>query len=324
MNWDEINLVERGFNSGWNIIQGPISQDPEGDTVADLFKLPRSRYADPKFSWFESIGVTGIVFLDSAEFGPVYRNNVFVGDYVFGNLYRFEPNNKRDGFVLFDTLADKMANTSTERNDLRFGEGFGSISALSVGPDGHLYVVSISDGAVYVIHPVVSLGANAVPDGVMASNYNGDLVVSGGTAPYTISLLSGALPAGLSFTGGSITGTPTDTGKFAFTLQVAETGGAVSVKSYTMRVYRTLSVVTHKLHKGRAGRNYVKKLMAKGGKKNYAWSIAAGALPAGLMLDPATGKITGAPAAAGVANFTVEVTDSLGASAQQALSLTVN
>jgi glucose/arabinose dehydrogenase len=41
MNWDEINLVERGFNSGWSKIQGPMSQDPEGETTADLFALPK-------------------------------------------------------------------------------------------------------------------------------------------------------------------------------------------------------------------------------------------------------------------------------------------
>jgi glucose/arabinose dehydrogenase len=324
MNWDEINLVERGFNSGWNKIQGPVSQDLEGDTVADLFTLPRSRYADPKFSWFESIGVTGIVFLDSAEFGTVYENNVIVGDYVFGNLYRFEPNNKRDGFVLFDGLADKIANTSAERNDARLGEGFGSISALSVGPDGFLYVVSISDGTVYVIRPVVKIGASTVPDAVMSSVYNADLSVSGGTAPYTGTVVNGSLPSGLSIAGGSITGTPAETGKFSFTLEIAETDGAVSVKTYSIKVYRALSVRTNKLHKGRAGRNYAKRLRATGGKKDYTWSISAGALPAGLVLDAATGKITGVPATAGVTNFTVQVTDSLGAAAQQPLSITVN
>lgn len=323
MNWDEINLVERGFNSGWTKIQGPVSQDLEGDTLADLFALPRSRYVDPKFSWFESIGVTGIVFLDSVEFGPVYENNVIVGDYVFGNLYRFEPNAKRDGFVLFDGLADKIANTSTERNDLRLGEGFGSISALSVGPDGFLYVVSINDGSVYVIRPVVKIGASSIPDAVMGSAYNADLSVTGGTGPYTVTVVIGSLPAGLSTTGSSITGTPTDTGNFSFTLQITEAGGAVSVKSYSMKVHRALSLRTKNLHKGRTGKNYVQRLRAGGGKKNYTWTISAGALPAGLSIDPATGKITGTPTA-GVANFTIQVTDSLGATAQQAFSITVN
>jgi hypothetical protein len=285
--------------------------------------LPRARYADPKFSWFESIGVTGIAFFDSAEFGPVYENNIVVGDYVFGNLYRFEPNAKRDGFLLFDDLADKIANNSNERNELRLGDGFGSISALKVGPDGLLYVVSISDGTVYVIRPVVKLNAG-VTDGVVSSAYNNDLGVAGGVGPYTVTLLTGSLPPGLAITGTSITGTPTAVGNFSFTLQIAETGGAISVKSYSMTVYRALSLRTRKLHRGRTGRNYVQSLKATGGKKNYTWSVAVGALPAGLSLDPATGKITGTPAAAGVSNLTLQVTDSLGVTAQQAYSITVN
>jgi glucose/arabinose dehydrogenase len=324
MNWDEINLVERGFNSGWNKIQGPMGQDLEGETVADLFVLPRSRYADPKFSWLESVGVTGIIFLDSAEFGAGYENNVIVGDYVFGNLYRFEPNSKRDGFVLFDNLFDKIASNSNERNEVRLGEGFGSISALSVGPDGLLYVVSISDGTVYVIRPIVQVGAATVPDAVMASVYNADLTVSGGTAPYAVTVISGSLPPGISIAGSSLTGTPSVTGKFSFTLEIAEMDGAVSVKSYNMKVHRALSLRRNNLHRGRAGRKFLERLAATGGKKNYTWSIAAGALPSGLSLNAATGKITGIAAAPGVTNFTVQVTDSTGATAQQPLSLTVN
>ena len=215
-----------------------MSQDPEGETTADLFALPRSRYADPKFSWFESIGVTGIVFLNSAELGAEYENNVFVGDYVFGNLSRFELNQKRDGFVLFDNLADKIANNSNERNDARIGEGFGSISALHVGRDGFLYVVSISDGSVYAVHPVVQVAAATVPNGVMDSAYNADLTVSGGTGPYTLTVLSGALPPGLSITGTAITGTPTEMGIFSFTLQIAETGGAVPSKATASKCTR--------------------------------------------------------------------------------------
>jgi glucose/arabinose dehydrogenase len=320
-NWDEINLVERGFNSGWNKLQGPLSQDAESETVADLFALRRSRYADPKFSWFESIGVTGIAFLDSAQLGAEYENNMFVGDYVFGNLSRFQLNKKRDGLALLDGLADKIASNANDRNDARLGSDFGSISALTVGPDGLLYVVSISDGAVYVVHPVVEVGAATVPDGDVGAPYNADLNISGGTAPYTVTVQSGSLPPGLSIAGSSIVGTPTKRGRSVFTLEIAETGGAVSVKSYAMRIYRALTVTTKHLHKGRIGKNYAVRLHASGGKKTYGWTITAGALPAGLNV--AGDMITGMPSTSGVANFTVQVTDSLGATAEQALSLTI-
>lgn len=114
-NFDEINLVERGFNSGWNKLQGPVSRDPDGDTVSDLFSLPRSRYADPKFSWFEAIGVTGIAFLNSDKLGAAYENYAFVGDVNNGNLYGFKLNGARNGFVLGDGLADRVADTKQSR-----------------------------------------------------------------------------------------------------------------------------------------------------------------------------------------------------------------
>jgi hypothetical protein len=58
---------------------------------------------------------------------------------------------------------------------------------------------------------------------------------------------------------------------------------------------------------------YAATLTARGGAAPYAWSITQGALPAGLALNPATGAITGTPAASGIANFTVQVLDSTGA-----------
>jgi hypothetical protein len=88
-----------------------------------------------------------------------------------------------------------------------------------------------------------------------------------------------------------------------------------------MRIYRALTVTTKHLHKGRIGKNYAVRLHASGGKKTYGWTITAGALPAGLNV--AGDMITGMPSTSGVANFTVQVTDSLGATAEQALSLTI-
>jgi hypothetical protein len=63
-------------------------------------------------------------------------------------------------------------------------------------------------------------------------------------------------------------------------------------------------------------------LEAAGGVGPYTWLIAEGALPEGLSLDSATGTIAGSPVAVGIAEFTAEVTDSLGNVASKALSLT--
>jgi glucose/arabinose dehydrogenase len=322
-NWDEINLVDRGFNSGWTKIQGPMSRDPEGDNAADLFSIPRSRYTDPKFSWFESIGVTAIAFLNSTELGPEYENNIFVGDYVFGNLYRFQLNRRRDGLLLIDDLADKVADNSNERNDARLGTDFGSISDVKVGPDGLLYVLSISDGAIYVVHPVVEFGVSSVPDGELGIPYNANLNIAGGTPPYNIVLVDGSLPTGISIVNGALTGTPTQMRSYSFTLQVTEQGGASNIKSFRTRIYSALTIVSRILPYGRVGRRYFVDLASARGKNPHTWSLVAGALPAGLALDPATGRITGTPTAAGSANLTFQVIDGLGVSMQKAFTLTI-
>ena len=76
---------------------------------------------------------------------------------------------------------------------------------------------------------------------------------------------------------------------------------------------------------GRVGNDYAATLLAHGGTVPYNWSIAGGSLPEGLTLNPNTGAIAGSPASPGVANFTVQVTDSSESaqSARQALSIAV-
>ena len=64
---DEINLVLPGFNSGWERIMGPVGRDAEG--TGDLVQFPGSHYADPKFSWFNPVGLTAIVFMKSPLLG---------------------------------------------------------------------------------------------------------------------------------------------------------------------------------------------------------------------------------------------------------------
>ncbi|HEY2918421.1 MAG TPA: PQQ-dependent sugar dehydrogenase, partial [Candidatus Binatia bacterium] len=91
--FDEINLVEPGFNSGWEKLMGPDARN--SNNVTDLFSIAGSHYADPKFSWLNTVGPTAIVFLDSTSLGSQYEDDAFVGDINNGNLYRFKLNGMR-------------------------------------------------------------------------------------------------------------------------------------------------------------------------------------------------------------------------------------
>ena len=117
----------------------------------------KAKYSAPEFSWFNVVGPTGIKFLDSDKLGTQYQNDIFVGDFHNGNLYHFKLNKDRTGLALDGALADNIANDDTELSTAIFGNEFGSISDLEVGPDGYLYIVSIGLGAIYRIVPVGNL-----------------------------------------------------------------------------------------------------------------------------------------------------------------------
>jgi aldose sugar dehydrogenase len=150
---DEINLIEPGFNSGWLEVQGmaPVDFNYSGDLVNFEGK---GNYSDPEFVWTDTVGPTAIKFLHSDRLGKQYENDVFVSDITQGNIYHFDLDINRTQLVLEGALADRVSNNHTENEDIIFGEGFGGISDLEVGPyDGYLYIVSLGHGSIYRIVP---------------------------------------------------------------------------------------------------------------------------------------------------------------------------
>jgi glucose/arabinose dehydrogenase len=323
--YDEINLVEPGFNSGWESIMGPASR-PE-NAGHSVFVIPGSQYADPKFSWFVTVGPTAIAFLNSTELGAQYENDVFVGDINNGNLYHFVPNANRNGFVLSGALSDLVAdNNTSELNPVIFGTGFDGITDLKVGPDGFLYVVSFGDGAIYRISPAspaLVIGATLLPDAEVGVLYDVDLQISGGTEPYNITPIAGSLPGGILPNSTGLTGAPNTAKKFKFTLQVTDAGTGSVSRQFRINVLKALVISTQSLKNGRVGKNYKATLKATGGKAPYTWSRASGALPSWAQLS-LSGLITGTPLAPESQNFTLQVIDALGGTDQQSLTLTAN
>lgn len=140
---DEINLVEPGFNSGWEKIQGASSQYSHFNEDELVEFNGRGKYSDPEFVWNKTVGPTAIKFLSSDKYGQEYQNDLFVGDVNNGNLYHFNLNDDRTELEVNGTLVDKIANTPEELEPIIFGEGFGAITDIQLGPDGYLYLLSI-------------------------------------------------------------------------------------------------------------------------------------------------------------------------------------
>jgi glucose/arabinose dehydrogenase len=148
--YDEINLVSPGFNSGWKLVMGPISDS--GVDESELVTIPNSNYKDPILSFVDSFGITDIEFLNSDKLGTEYSNNAFVGDLAYGNLYRFELNVERTDFNLdAPGLDDRVVDNDEELDSILFAQGFAGITDIKTGPDGLLYVLSFDDGTIYRI-----------------------------------------------------------------------------------------------------------------------------------------------------------------------------
>ncbi len=136
-----------------------IADTPEA-ALNRLFVLPNSHYDNPEFSWKWAVAPAGIGFASSG-LGPQHTGNLFVGaSRTFldgGYLFEFKFDQSRRHFAFSDAgLKDKVDDNEYKFDEgqsqsLIAGENFGIGTNIIAGPDGNLYVTSLSNGAVYMI-----------------------------------------------------------------------------------------------------------------------------------------------------------------------------
>jgi uncharacterized protein YjdB len=107
------------------------------------------------------------------------------------------------------------------------------------------------------------------------------------------------------------------------TAQISAASGAITASTTVTVQAAPLTITTTSLPDARSNATYSASLAASGGAVPYAWSISAGALPAGLSLNSSTGAISGTPTTTGTSTFTARVTDSKAQSATANLSINV-
>ncbi|HET8549593.1 MAG TPA: PQQ-dependent sugar dehydrogenase [Bryobacteraceae bacterium] len=187
--FDEINRVEPGINGGWVQISGPLERisqfksievtrppgtlqqlrwpptriaDTPSEALSRLFMLPGARYSDPEFSWKYAVAPAAIGFIRGKALGPQYNGDLLVGasrtTLLNGYLFRFNITGNRrkigvDDPRLHDRVADNLDKFDiTESESLVFGSNFGVGTDIRTGPNGNVFVVSLTNGAVYEIY----------------------------------------------------------------------------------------------------------------------------------------------------------------------------
>ena len=186
--FSEVNRVTSGMNGGWVQIAGPVARVAQfreiettfggqnlqqvrwppsniatspDEALSRLFMLPGAQYSDPEFSWKWEVAPAGLGFVSGRALGPQYDGDLFLGaataNLEGGYLFHFNlTGNGRavgvDDPRLEDRVADNLAKHDiTESESLLFGRNFGIVTDIETGPNGNLFVLSLSRGTIYEI-----------------------------------------------------------------------------------------------------------------------------------------------------------------------------
>ena len=139
--------------------------DSPGDARESLFMLPGAKYMDPELSWKYESGPAGTAFIRGTALGAGNEGTLWFGSSrsfqqvggTGGALYRVRLSTNRKKVDVSDpALAERVVDNltkwdPTETESIVIGTGFGTTPDIRQGPDGNLYVVSITDGTIYKI-----------------------------------------------------------------------------------------------------------------------------------------------------------------------------
>lgn len=162
----ELTLPPSGGLAGAQLQQARWPADRIADTpeeaLSRLFAPPGSRYSEPEFSWKYAVSPGGIGFLRGPGLGPAYEDALFVGAatpaLAGGYIMVFRLTEDRQQIAvnapgLEDRVADNTAKyDATESESLIIGRDFGVVTDVYTAPNGNLYIVSLSRGAIYEIY----------------------------------------------------------------------------------------------------------------------------------------------------------------------------
>ena len=211
----------------------------------------------------------------------------------------------------------------------------GNITGSATASGSYPITIRITDstGASATTAPTLIVnagGALSIVTSALASARRGEaytslVVATGGRAPYTFELGTGAaLPAGLSLSpAGLITGIPTTDGTSSFVIRTQDANGNVAQKTLTLSVGSgSLNITNQAIPNGTVGNIYSVPLLATGGVPVYSFVVSSGTLPPGLSLS-GSGVLSGTPTTSGSFPIVIRLGDSTGAEFQKSYTILV-
>ncbi|MBS9721441.1 putative Ig domain-containing protein [Tianweitania sp. BSSL-BM11] len=176
-----------------------------------------------------------------------------------------------------------------------------------------------------VAAPTIVVAPGSLPAATGSTPYAQTISASGGLTPYSFTVTGGALPSGLTLgASGSLSGTPTVSGSFAFTVTATDRGNFTATQAYTLQVDAPeISITPASLSNATAGNAYAVTFAASGGAAPYSFAVSGSTLPPGLALDT-EGRLSGTPQTGGSFAFTIKATDANGFAGTEDVSLTVD
>jgi hypothetical protein len=180
--------------------------------------------------------------------------------------------------------------------------------------DSATVTITISNSA----PPVVTAGTKT---GTTNVAFSYQIIASNSPTSYAIT--TGTLPAGLTLntSTGLITGTPTATGTSALGITAANTAGTSAAATVTIIIYPAIPVVTVANQNGTTGALFTYQIVATNSPTEY--SVTSGTLPPGLMLNSASGVISGTPTTTGAFSLGIKASNAGGQSAEATLTITI-
>jgi hypothetical protein len=206
--------------------------------------------------------------------------------------------------------------------------GFTGATGASLGtasPQNFLMTTPLSVTANFKASPPPSLSITtaSLPNGTARLYYSQQLTAVGGSPNYTWSVLSGALPIGVTLSsGGLISGFPADQGAFSYpiqvTIKVADSLNHVSQQIFNFSINFGSLMITNvfPLPSATVGQHYSFTFASVGGGfSGNSWGVQTPGLPPGLNLNATTGELNGTPTQASAANqpyfLTIQLTSGI-------------